>query len=127
MKALSIASLFALSLAGTACSQTSDAEDTPPATQTGAQAEDVGGSFNLGLPANLETASAPASDGFNLALPGTETANTDGFNLGTDVAASSGLADLPEIATPLAEDADALELELPQTEETDDEPIIRLE
>ena len=102
MKAFSIASLIALGIAGTACSQDADvkAEDTKPA-EAKTEAPDVGGSFNLGLPTD-----APAS--------------TAGFNLGTEVAASNGLSELPEIEAPIdAEDA-------PETDE-DDEPIIRLE
>ncbi|MEL6415275.1 MAG: hypothetical protein AAFZ74_18280 [Pseudomonadota bacterium] len=130
MKALSIASLFALGVAGTACSQTVDAEAEDPkpvAEESTEVSTDTGGSFNLELPEDLESATNVANDGFNLALPGTEMTNTDGFNLGTDVAASSGLADLPEIAANIAEDPDALELEAPEEDEPEEEPIIRLE
>ncbi len=130
MKALSIASLFALGMAGTACSQTVDAEaeDTKPVTEeTTEESADIGGSFNLGLPEDLETATTVANDGFNLALPGADATSTDGFNLGTGVTASSGLADLPEIATNLTEDPDALELDELESDEEEDEPIIRLE
>ena len=130
MKALSIATLFALGIAGTACSQTVDAEAEDPkpvAEETTEASADTGGSFNLGLPADLETATAAGNDGFNLALPGSETTATDGFNLGTDVSASSGLADLPEVAANIAEDPDALDLEALEEEDEDDEPIIRLE
>ena len=126
MKALSIASIFAIGLAGTACSQASEAPvETPVAeveTSETVEASADAGSFNLGLP--TETAAAPAaSDGFNLGLPSTTAANTDGFNLGTDIVASNGLSDIPEIAAPLAEDV----VEPAVAEPTDDEPVIRLD
>ncbi len=124
MKALSIAALFTLGVAGTACSQAN--ETAPQDTKAEAEqveatetAPEVSGSFNLGLP--TETAAAPNVGGsFNLGLPTDAPASTAGFNLGTEVAASNGLSELPEIETPIdAEDA-------PKTDE-DDEPIIRLE
>jgi len=124
MKALSIASIFAIGLAGTACSQASEAPaetDTAvvEAAETAEASVDASG-FNLGLPTDV---SAPANDGFNLALPSSDMASTDGFNLGTDIAASNGLAELPEIAAPLTEEA----VEPAAPEATDDEPIIRLD
>ena len=124
MKALSIAALFTLGVAGTACSQANEttAEDTKVEAETVETAEaaaDISGSFNLGLP--TETASAANVGGsFNLGLPTDAPASTDGFNLGTEVAASNGLSDLPEIDAPI--DAEAA----PEADE-DDEPVIRLE
>lgn len=123
MKALSIASIFALGLVGTACSQASEAPtetltaDVETAETVEASADT--GSFNLGLP----TDAAPSTDGFNLDLPATDAASTDGFNLGTDISASNGLSELPEIADPLSEDTD----EPAPEETTDDEPVIRLD
>ncbi|MEM9179663.1 MAG: hypothetical protein AAGA89_08120 [Pseudomonadota bacterium] len=124
MKALSIAALFTLGVAGTACSQaneTAPEDSTAETEQVDATeaAPEVSGSFNLGLP--TETAAAPNVGGsFNLGLPTDAPASTAGFNLGTEVAASNGLSDLPEIEAPIdAEDA-------AETDE-DDEPIIRLE
>lgn len=120
MKALSIASIFAIGLAGTACSQASEAPaETETTVVEAAETVDASG-FNLGLPTDV---SAPANDGFNLALPSSDMASTDGFNLGTDIAASNGLAELPEIAAPLTEEA----VEPAAPEATDDEPIIRLD
>jgi len=124
MKALSIAAIFALGVVATACSQTSEAaEDEAKAkTETAETTEagtDVGGSFNLGLPTDAET-SAAAGGSFNLGLPSTTATSTDGFNLGTEVSASNGLAALPDVATPV------IETEAPAVIE-DDEPIIRLE
>ena len=126
MKALSIASIFAIGLAGTACSQASEApaETANAATETAETVEasvDASG-FNLGLPTDVN-APAPANDGFNLDLPSADTASTDGFNLGTDIAASNGLAELPEITAPLAEDV----TDPAAPEVTDDEPVIRLD
>ncbi|MEE2929202.1 MAG: hypothetical protein VX599_00655 [Pseudomonadota bacterium] len=131
MKSLSIAALIALGLAGTACSQGADAEDTEakPEIETVETAADVGGSFNLGLP-NETVATDPAnSGGFNLGVPGGSPAldSTDGFNLGADVSASNGLAALPELTTEIGETPEELVIEAPESEDEDDEPIIRLE
>ena len=134
MKSLSIAALIALGFAGTACSQGADAEDTKPqpeaeATKTVQTAADVSGSFNLGLPTEA-TASDPAnSGGFNLGVPGGAPAlnSTDGFNLGADVSASNGLAALPELETEIGETPEELVIDTPAEEDTDDEPVIRLE
>ena len=89
MKAISFASLLALGIAGSACSQTVDAEDATPASEAETVSAETGGSFNLGVPGDVSDASAANSDGFNLALPSTEPTSTDGFNLGTDVSASN--------------------------------------
>ncbi|MEL7285948.1 MAG: hypothetical protein AAGJ68_15605 [Pseudomonadota bacterium] len=124
MKALSIAAIFALGVVGTACSQTSEAAEDEAKAETETEdvteaAADTGGSFNLGLP--TEAAAAPAAGGsFNLGLPSEAAASTDGFNLGTEVAASNGLANLPDVATPVI-DTDVVEAN------EDDEPVIRLE
>ena len=125
MKALSLAALFTLGVAGTACTQANETapEDTKAAAEqaesTEAAAPEVSGSFNLGLP--TETVAAPDVGGsFNLDLPTDAPASTDGFNLGTGVAASNGLSDLPEIAAPIDGEV------APEADE-DDEPIIRLE
>jgi len=126
MKALSIASIFALGLAGTACSQASEAPaETAKAdieTAETVEASANTGSFNLGLPTEVNAPASP-NDGFNLDLPSASASNTDGFNLGTDITASNGLSDLPEIAAPLADDVIETATEVP----TDDEPVIRLD
>ena len=127
MKALSIASVLALAIAGTACSQASDEDtETPettaePETTTAAEVDMTG--FNLGLPTEMETPEAAPAGEFNLGIAGTETASTDGFNLGTDLGASSGLEDVPEIGASLVEE-EAEDIEI---EPIDDEPVIRLE
>lgn len=121
MKALSFASILVLSVAGTACSQAQDspAEVDPPATETVDSQEEFGGSFNLGLPTDVETAATDTS-GFNLDLPTTDATSTDGFNLGTDIPASNGLEALPEIDPGLVEETAS---ETP----VDEEPVIRLD
>lgn len=124
MKALSTASILALTIAGTACSQTSDAtsEDATPETaktETVEAADDVGGSFNLGLPTEAATDTA-AGGSFNLGLPAGAATTTDGFNLGTAVSGSNGLAELPVVETPISD-------ALPTEADEDDEPVIRLE
>ncbi len=128
MKALSIASLIALGISGAACSQDADAtaEDTPPA-ETSSETADVGGSFNLGLPTEVDNSAATNAGEFNLALPGDAPASTDGFNLATDVSASSGLSELPEIETDIVQSEDAALSDVLETEPSDDEPVIRLD
>lgn len=128
MKALSIASLIALGIAGTACSQDADvqAEDTQPAEAT-TEAADVGGSFNLGLPTETDPSATAGASGFNLALPGDAPASTDGFNLAADVSASNGLSELPEIETDIVQSDDSTLSDVLETEPTDDEPVIRLD
>lgn len=125
MKALSIASILALAITGTACSQS--AEDTPEKpeaeTTTEAPAEVDMTGFNLGLPTEMETAGAVPAGEFNLDLGETSTTSTDGFNLGTDLGASSGLADVPEIGASIAEE----ETEETPEQPSDDEPVIRLD
>lgn len=125
MKALTIASIFALGVVGTACSQTSETteqdakvETAATESQTADAATEVGGSFNLGLPA--ESPSTEVGGSFNLGVPASAPASTDGFNLATDVSASNGLSDIPEIAAPSVTE----ETEAP---DEDDEPVIRLE
>ncbi|MEL6413621.1 MAG: hypothetical protein AAFQ15_01620 [Pseudomonadota bacterium] len=126
MKALSIASLIALGIAGTACSQDADAkaEDTQT-TEAAPEAADVGGSFNLGLP--TDTAATADTSGFNLALPSDAPASTDGFNLAAGVSASNGLSELPEISTDIVQADETALSDVLETEATDDEPVIRLD
>ena len=121
MKALSIASLFVLGFAGTACSQASEikAEAQEPELITADADDDVGGSFNLELPSDGTETGSTSNDGFNLDLPDTGAASTDGFNLGTDLQTSGGLADIPEIDTSITESV--------PKEPVDDEPVIRIE
>ena len=128
MKAFSIASLIALGIAGTACSQDADvkAEDTKPA-EAKTEAPDVGGSFNLGLPTDMGTPAPANAGGFNLALPGDAPASTDGFNLAADVSASNGLSELPEISANIVEPGEDTLPDVLETDTADDEPIIRLD
>lgn len=126
MKALSIASLIALGVAGTACSQDADvnAEDTQT-TEAAPEAADVGGSFNLGLP--TDTGTSASTSGFNLALPSDAPASTDGFNLAADVSASNGLSELPEISADIVQADESTLSDVLETEPSDDEPVIRLD
>jgi len=127
MKALYIASIFALAATGTACSQTSDqdaqAQETEAKVETVAATEVDTSGFNLGLPTDLDAAGTTSTDGFNLTLPQASATSTDGFNLGTDLGASSGLAEIPEIGTSVSED----QSEETTEQATDDEPVIRLD
>ena len=128
MKALSIASLIALGIAGTACSQDADAkaEDTQTTeATTETAAADVGGSFNLGLP--TDTGTSANTSGFNLALPSDAPASTDGFNLAADVSASNGLSELPEISADIVQADETALSDVLEAEPSDDEPVIRLD
>ena len=122
MKALSLAAILSLGIAGTACSQAKDTA-APAAEAEPAQAS-TSGSFNLALPDDLDSAETANTNGFNLDLPTGSPTSTDGFNLGTDVAASNGLADLPEIESSII---DTVNEAAPEATTEDDEPIIRLE
>ena len=127
MKALSIVSILALTAAGTACSQASDQDAEKPETVVEAEAApapevDMTG-FNLGLPTQMETPTATPAGEFNLGLESAETTSTDGFNLGTELGASSGLESIPEIGASITEEP----TEETPLEPVDDEPVIRLE
>ncbi len=125
VKALSIVSILALAAAGTACSQSSeqDSANSEAPAETVAEAEVDMSGFNLGLPTEMESTTASSAGEFNLAVDGTGSASTDGFNLAADIPASNGLADIPEIGTNIGEDTTEETPELP----TDDEPVIRLD
>lgn len=125
MKALSIVSILALAAAGSACSQASDQDaETSEIVAEAETASDVDMSgFNLGLPTEMETPAATPAGEFNLGLESAQTSSTDGFNLGTDLGASSGLESIPEIGTSISEEP-AEEVSL---EPVDEEPVIRLD
>ena len=123
MKAITIASLSVLALAGAACSETASKAngDTPetvaeviPAT---APADD---GFNLRIPGEGPTAET-SDDGFNLAIPDLDSvASDDGFNLPTELPSSSSLEAIPEIDTSI------LDEDTPEEPENLDE-IIRID
>ncbi len=133
MKALSLATLFAVSLAGTACSQATDASADAPQTEaeteTAQATAEVGGTFNLGLPEDPATAATSGAGGFNLDLPTTTAVDsTSGFNLGAGLTASNGLAELPELDASIVEETADDSLDALKEEIVDDEePIIRLD
>ena len=116
LKAVTLASLTALALAGAACSETpADTKTQPPApapeaTPASAPAND---GFNLRVPGDPQTG-APGNDGFNLRIPGDDpsrTAPNDGFNLPSDVPTTRGLTAVPEFNTsplPPVEDTEAV-------------------
>lgn len=127
MKAITIASLSALALAGAACSESDPKtsaqmqldmpEPAGEVTPASAPADD---GFNLRVPGDNPAADT-GDDGFNLKIPDIGTApGGDGFNLPTDLPTSSDLGSIPEIDTTILEDdapADA----------PGDDAIIRLE
>lgn len=119
MKASVIASLTALALAGTACSDAPQKEAeapqaTPAATEIAAPVDD---GFNLPVPG--ETA-APLDDGFNLTPPGSAPAlSDDGFSLPTDLPSSVSLDDIPSVDTPVVQET--------APPEPSEDTIIRLE
>lgn len=120
MKALSLASILAIGLAGAACSDTPEPKEnieveTPEAVETAAPADD---GFNFMIPGDdvdLET----ADDGFNLSIPGDGPSISSGeFNLPADIPTTDRLSDLPEIEAPVIDTPD---------DEPDEDAIIRIE
>ena len=125
MKAITLASLTALAMAGVACSQApseSVEADPAPAIETVSAPEDDG--FNLSiLTDDVETNAA--DDGFNLSLPGLDDAPTEpGLDLMDALPGGVEMDELPTI-TPLQEPT----LTVPEieTDPIDDEPVIRLD
>jgi hypothetical protein len=124
MKAISLASLLAIGLVGTACSDTPAqteevAIETPVATELAAPVDD---GFNLRIPGT--DADAPvANDGFNLSIPDSGSTIASGeFNLPSDIPVTDGLADIPEVDLGLLEDTVEETVETP-----DEDEIIRIE
>ena len=124
MKAISLASLLAIGLVGTACSDTPTQTEEPAiealaATETAAPVDD---GFNLRIPG--QDADAPiVDDGFNLSIPDSGSTIASGeFNLPSDIPVTDGLADIPEVDLGLIEDAVENSVETP-----DEDEIIRIE
>ena len=116
MKALSIASIAALALAGTAVSQSTETDDK--AVEPTPAAAPVDDGFNLAFPGDTGSG-AVEDDGFNFAIPSMGgPVGSDNFNLPMDVPATSGL-DLPEIDSAVIEEI--------TPEEPEEDEIIRLE
>lgn len=123
MKAATLASIMAVSLAGAACSERAPAEtETPDATSEVAQPDK--GQFNLRFPTgSAQPASSEASNQFNLRSP--DSAGPDagnGIRLPEGAVRDNALSDIPEIRTPDM----ALEESGQDAEDPDDE-IIRLD
>jgi len=125
MKAITLASLTALAMAGVACSQAPDdvVEVEPaPAIETVSAPEDDG--FNLSILTDDADTNA-SDDGFNLSLPGLDDAPAEqGLDLIDALPGGVDIEDLPTIA-PLQEPT----LTVPEikTDPVDDEPVIRLD
>lgn len=130
MKATPFAAILALAFAGSACSQAAETPaEAPEAAVVSAETETApSGTFNLGLPDDLETASSGTTGTFNLGLESTAPATSvDGFNLVNEVASPTGLEALPEIEDTLLTDGDGETVEDVVEELIDEEPVIRLE
>lgn len=125
MKAITLASLTALAMAGVACSQAPNevAEVEPaPTFETVSAPEDDG--FNLTILTDDAITDA-SDDGFNLSLSGLGDAPTEqGIDL---MSALPGGVDIEEL--PTIEPLQQPTLTVPEvsTETVDDEPIIRLD
>lgn len=120
MKALTLASILAVGLAGTACSDTPEVQEdakveTPEAVEIAAPADD---GFNFMIPGDDVDLSAPA-DGFNLSIPDDGPSISSGeFNLPADIPTTDRLSDLPEIEAPVIDTPD---------DESDEDALIRIE
>lgn len=125
MKAITLASLTALAMAGVACSQ-APAEtvevEPAPTVETVSAPEDDG--FNLSILTD-DTDTNASDDGFNLSLPGLDDAPTEpGLDLMDALPGGVDIEDLPTVA-PLQEPT----LTVPEIkiDPVDDEPVIRLD
>lgn len=117
MKAAAFASILALSLAGTACSEKAPAESKTPASAETA-ANDAP-QFNLRYPGSEATTSTDVSSGFNLRTPDS-VGSSDGIRLPEGAVNENRLSDVPELDTRVV-----IEEETPATDPDDD--IIRLD
>lgn len=123
MKAITLASLTALAMAGVACSQAPDdiAEIEPvPTIETISVQEDDG--FNLSILTDSSDANT-SDDGFNLSLLGLDDAPTEpGLDLLDALPGSVDIKDVPMIE-PVQPTLTVPEI---KTDPVDDEPVIRL-
>lgn len=123
MKAATLASILAISLAGVACSEKAPAEtETPDATSEAAQTDK--GQFNLRFPTgSAQPASSETSSQFNLRAPGSAGPDAGtGIQLPEGAVRENALSDIPEIRTP-----DMAIEEAGQDAEDPDDEIIRLD
>ena len=129
MKALTFASVLAISMAGVACSERAPIEPEEVSSETDveiqttetAQAEAPAASeFNLRFPG---TDTQAASGGFNLRDPGTLSDQQGGLRLPDGAVREDAFSDIPEIRAPIT---DAPSQDAGQVEDPDDE-IIRLD
>ena len=125
LKAITLATLSALALAGAACSDTepqTSAEAPPTAAEIVPASAPANDGFNLAIPGEAP-ANAGSNDGFNLAGPdlgGNAAPSSDGFNLPADIPSGGGLESIPEFETPVIADE-------PATPAADEDAIIRLD
>lgn len=125
MKAITLASLTALAMAGVACSQAPEdvaQADPAPVVETVSAPEDDG--FNLSILTDEGDATA-SDDGFNLSLPGLDDAPAEtGLDLMDALPGGVEIEELPTVA-PLQQPT----LSVPEikTDPVDDEPVIRIE
>lgn len=133
MRALTLASLLAVSMTGVACSERAPAEPehvpaeaSGPAAATETAEADTAqpAQFNLRYPGSDAPAGGQAGGGFNLRDPGSTAPAQGGFRLPEGALREDALSDIPEIRTPATDTQDSA---APQPEEDPDDDIIRLD
>ncbi|WP_300380463.1 hypothetical protein [Henriciella sp.] len=132
MKALTFASVLAVSMAGVACSQQAQAPDAADASETANEnAQPETSQFNLRYSTgDTQPASSPASSGqFNLRGPDSTQQSPDGFRLPEGAVRENALNQVPEVQTPnfpAQEGSSPVEPEQDPAETPDDD-LIRLD
>lgn len=129
MKALTFASVLAVSMAGVACSQQAQTPDTAETASESTKQESS--QFNLRYPTgDTASASSPASSGqFNLRGPENTQQSAGGFRLPEGAVRDNALNQVPEVQGPNfpAQEGNAqAETPVEPAEEPDDD-IIRLD
>lgn len=131
MRALTFASLLAVSMAGVACSDNAPVEpenvaaetETPDAAETGAAETAEASQFNLRFPGS-DGPAAQGDGGFNLRAPTGTAQPQDGFRLPEGAVREDAFSNIPEIRTPAMDNA--AQQEAAPDEDPEDE-IIRLD
>ena len=123
MKAVTFASLMAVSLAGTACSQQAP-DETDTASATSEASAPKAGEFNLRYPTtSASETSETASGEFNLRVPGSSDMSADGeIRLPDGAVRENALSGVEELRTP---DVATPPVNVP--EEDPDDEIVRLD
>ncbi|WP_139792403.1 hypothetical protein [Henriciella litoralis] len=125
MKAVTFASMLAVSIIGTACSEKAPTDDAAAVETTVVEtAETEAPQFNLRFPGSDAAPATEASSGFNLRTP--DVAPTGpALRLPEGAVRENALSNIPEIQTPMVDGAADAAVEIDSDPDEDD--IIRLD